>query len=318
VRAVLAEPDIAGALAVNVGLDFPEFAEAVVGAARATGKPAVAFVADAPRIAEILRAGAVPVLPSPERAVRAWRALWQARPPGPRRLARRAPLPDDVARTLGSREGPLPYAQARRLLEAYGVRFCADAAAASPDEAVAAAEAIGYPVVMKAEAPGLTHKTDAGGVILDVREADAVRAAWNMLQARTGAACVVVQRQVGRGVELLLGARRDEAFGPLALLGTGGVLTEVVQDASVRLAPVPDDEAAAMLHEGARPRLLAGPRGLPPVEPAALTALVQALGDLIACEPRVLEVDINPVIAAGADLVAVDALVIIGEGRQAP
>jgi hypothetical protein len=93
-------------------------------------------------------------------------------------------------------------------------------------------------------------------------------------------------------------------------LGTGGVLTEVAQDVSVRLAPVADDEIEAMFEEGARPRLLAGPRGLPAVDRGALARLVRSVGDLIASEARVREIDINPVIAAGADLVAVDALVI--------
>ena len=318
VHAVFADPGVAGAVAVNVGLDFPELAGALVEAARATGKPAVAFAADAPRTTEMLRAGGVPVLASPERAVRAWRALWQARPAGAPRLARRAPLPDDLRRLLSAASGPLPYPDARRLLEAYGVRFCRERAGGSADEAVAAAESIGYPVVIKADVPGLVHKTDAGGVVLDVRDAGAVRAAWNTLASRTGSGRVVVQEQAGPGVELLLGARRDETFGPLVVLGTGGVLTEVVQDASVRLAPLADDEAAAMLDEGARPRLLAGPRGLPAVERGPLVALAQAVGDLIAAETRVLEIDINPVIAAGARLVAVDALVIAGDGGLSP
>jgi acetyltransferase len=220
--------------------------------------------------------------------------------------------------TLGLAQGALPYAEARRLLEAYGVRFCRERAAVSVDEAVAAADAIGYPVVVKADAPGLTHKTEAGGVVLDVADGNGVRAAWRALHERTGTNRVVVQERVGPGVELLLGARRDETFGPLVVLGTGGVLTEVVQDVSVRLAPITDEEAEAMLDEGARPRLLAGPRGLPPVQRVALVELVHRLSDLISCEDRVVEVDVNPVIAAGTDLVAVDALVIAGPEGETP
>jgi acyl-CoA synthetase (NDP forming) len=312
VRTVMADPGIAGAVAVNVGLDIVEFADAIVRAVRETGKPAVAFTADAPRITDAFRAGGIPVLPSPERAVRAWRALWHASPSTFRRVVVPGNVPDDLAATLRAARGALPPGDARRLLEAYGVRFCRERGAASVDAAVAAAEAIGYPVVVKADVPGLTHKTDVGGVVLDVRDADGVRAAWRGLAARTGTTRVVVQERVGGGVELLLGARRDEVFGPLVVLGTGGVLTEVAQDVSVRLAPIADEEIEAMLNEGARPRLLAGPRGLPPVERAALVTLVHRLSDLIACEDRVLDVDINPVIAAGADLVAVDALVIVG------
>jgi len=316
VRAVMAEPVIAGAIALSVGLDIPAFAAAVVEAARATGKPAVAFTADAPRITEIFRDGGVPVLSSPERAVRAWRALWQARPRAARRAPRAVPLPEDLSATLRRTRGPLTYGEGRRLLEAYGVRFCRERAAESVDDAVAVATALGYPVVIKADAPGLTHKTDVGGVVLDVRDADEVRAACEALHARTGARRMLVQERVGPGVELLLGARRDEHFGPVVALGTGGVLTEVWHDVSVRLAPLNDEDVEAMLDEGARPRLLAGPRGLAPVERAALVALVRAVSDVIASEDRVRDIDLNPVIGAGAALVAVDALVIVGDRRD--
>jgi acetate---CoA ligase (ADP-forming) len=310
VRRVFDEPGVAGVVAVNVGLDIPEFADAVVAAARSTGKPSVAFTADVPEITRRFRAGGVPVLPSPERAVRAWRALWQARPPA-RPAASPAPtLPPEVRAALATTHGALPYGLARRLLEACGVRFCREAIVAGADEAVEAAGRIGYPVVVKADAAGLTHKTEAGGVVLDVADAAAVHAACATLRARAGAERFVVQERVGPGVELLLGARRDEVFGPVVVLGAGGVLTEVLRDVSVRLAPVEAGEAEAMLREGARPRLLAGPRGLRPVEPGVLVGLIQTLGALVAAEPRLAEVDVNPLIAAGRDVVAVDALVL--------
>jgi acetate---CoA ligase (ADP-forming) len=313
VRRVFDESSVAGVVAVNVGLDFPEFADGIVAAARATGKPTVAFTADAPDITARFRAGGVPVVPSPERAVRAWRALWQARPPAGR-VARPAPsLSPELRAALGTTPGAMPYALARRLLEAWGVRFCREAIVASAEAAVEAAGRIGYPVVVKADAAGLTHKTEAGGVVLDVPDATGVRVAWAALRARTGAARVVVQERVGPGVELLLGARRDEVFGPVVVVGAGGVLTEVLRDVSVRLAPLDDGEAEAMLSEGARPRLLAGPRGLPPVAPGVLVGVIHAVGGLIAAEPRIVEIDVNPLIAAGDDVVAVDALVIVGE-----
>ena len=314
VRRVFDEPTIAGVVAVNVGLDIPEFADGIVTAARETGKPAVAFTADAPEITRRFRAGGVPVLPSPERAVRAWRALWRARAPAPRVAVRPPALSPEVRRALDTARGPLPYALGRRLLEEGGLRFCREAIAGSAGEAVAAAERIGYPVVVKADAAGLTHKTEAGGVILDVADAAAVRAACAALSARAGAERFVVQERAGPGVELLLGARRDEVFGPVVVLGAGGVLTEVLRDVSVRLAPLGEGEAEAMLGEGGRARLLAGPRGLPAVEAPALVALIHAVAGLIVTEPRIQEIDVNPLIAAGAGVTAVDALVIVGPG----
>jgi acyl-CoA synthetase (NDP forming) len=313
VRRVLDEPAIAGAIAVNVGLDIPEFADGIVAAARESGKPAVAFTADAPEITARFRAGGVPVLPSPERAVRAWRALWRARPPAPPVTLRRPSLSPEARRALGTTRGPLPYSLARRVLGAAGVRFCREAIATSPDEAVAAAERLGYPVVIKADAAGLTHKTEVGGVVLDVRDAAAVRAACATLARKAGATRFVVQPRVAPGVELLLGARRDEVFGPVVVVGAGGVLTEVARDVAVRLAALGEGEAEAMLEEGALPRLLAGPRGLPAVARGPLVAAIHAVAALMLAEPRVAEIDVNPLIAAGADVVAVDAMVIAAD-----
>ena len=227
-------------------------------------------MADAPEVIARLKAGGVPVLPSPERAVRAWRALWRR---GVRwlrvRRSRRCAWPREIRAALDSAHGALPYALARRLLEVAGVRFCREAIVARTEDAVAAAEQFGYPVVVKADAAGLAHKTEAGGVIVDVAHPAAVRTACAELRTRTGARRFIVQERVGPGVELLLGARRDEVFGPVVVFGVGGILTEVLQDVSVRLAPVSEDDAAAMLDEGVRPRLLAGPRGLAAGRPGA-------------------------------------------------
>lgn len=313
VRTVFDEPTIAGAVVIDVGLDIVELADGVVGAARATGKPAVAFVTDAARVAVRLRAGAVPVLPSPERAVRAWRALWLASPRPPVEWPVRRPLDDDVAAALHTAHGALPYPIARRALEAYGVTFCREAIVETAESAVTAAESIGYPVVVKADVPGLTHKTDKSAVKLGLSDPVAVRHACHDLTERLGAGRFVVQEQIGRGVEVLIGGRRDEVFGPIVAAGTGGVLTEVIRDVSWRLAPLDREEARRMLHEGARERLLAGPRGLPACDDEPLLATLVAVGELLCAEPRVLEVDLNPVIAAGPRAVAVDALVIMGE-----
>lgn len=310
---VLRQPAVAGAVAVNVGLDIPAFADGVVAAAQGMGKPVVAFVADAPGVAARLAAARVPVLPSPERAVRAWRALWAARPRPAAPVAVPLALPGDVVAALAAAPaGPVAGELARRALEAAGVSFCREIAADGAGAAVRAAEALGYPVVMKTAAPAIAHKTEAGGVRLGVRDAADVRAAWAELTARTGVARVAVQEHVGPGVELLLGARRDETFGPIVVAGVGGIFTEVLRDLAVALAPVGAEEAHAMLLGGARGRLLAGPRGLPPADPAPLVAALRGLGALLLAAPRVVEVDVNPVIVAGPRAVAVDALLILG------
>lgn len=314
VRVVFEQPEVAGVVAVDVGLDIPELADAIVAASVATAKPAVAFTADAPGIAERLRAGGVPVLPGPERAVRAWRALWRAgrRFSAPSSVAR--PLAPDLARALAEAPaGPLPYALARRVLEAFGVAFCRERTATDEDEAVAAAEAIGYPVVVKADAPGLVHKTEAAAVHLDVRDAGAVRQVVRDARSRLGAPRVVVQERVPDGAELLVGARRDPVFGPAVAVGTGGILAEAVHDVALALAPAGRDEAHAILHDGIRARLLTGVRGRPACDDAPLIDTILAVADLMAAVPRVIEIDVNPVIASGSRAVAVDAVIIIGE-----
>jgi acetate---CoA ligase (ADP-forming) len=315
VRLVFDEPEIAGVVAVDVGLDIPEFADAIAAAAGATGKPAVAFTADAPVVAGRLRSGGVVTLPSPERAVRAWRTLWRAgvrvpEPPAP--VAR-----PEIARMLeGAPPGPLPYALARRVLEESGVVFCREAIASTEDEAVAAAEAIGYPVVVKADAPDLLHRTEADGVRLDVGDAARVRLVWRDLHSRLGAPRVIVQERLTAGVELLVGARRDPAFGPVVAVGAGGVLTEAIGDVSLALAPLAPAEAAMILRRGVRARLLAGVRGRPACDDASLVAAMVGIGDLIAACPRVIEIDVNPLIASSTGAVAVDALIIVGEASS--
>jgi acyl-CoA synthetase (NDP forming) len=148
-------------------------------------------------------------------------------------------------------------------------------------------------------------------VRLDVATRAGVLAACREMAARAPARRFLVQERVAAGVELLIGGRRDETFGPVVAVGTGGVLTEVIRDVSFRLAPLDAAEAAAMLREGLRARLLAGPRGLPPCDDAPLVAAVLAVARLLLVEPRVMEVDVNPVIAAGDRAVAVDAVVVV-------
>lgn len=312
VSLVLRQPTVAGGIAVNVGLDFPEFADGLIAAARETGKPLVAFTADAPRLTARFVAADVPTLPSPERAVRAWRSLWMARPRPPMLPRSARALPADVAAALASTDGPVPTALARRALQAYGVRFCREAITPSVEEVVRAAEGFGYPVVVKAGRPGLLHKTEVGGVLTQVRDAPGVREACGTLRMRAGAEHFIVQEQVGPGVELLIGGRRDPTFGPVVVVGIGGIFTEVMRDVGLALAPLDADAARTLLREGARGRLLAGPRGLPRCDEEPLAEMLCSVGDFLLAEPRVLEIDLNPVIAAGHHAVAVDVLVIAG------
>ena len=175
---------------------------------------------------------------------------------------------------------------------------------------------LGRPVALKLDAVGLVHKTDLGGIALGLRGDDAVYgAALGLLETgrRHGLAIrgLLVEAMAAPGLELILGLRRDPQFGPAVLVGLGGTLTEVLDDVAIRLAPLDDASAGAMLDDLRGARLLRGVRGRPPVDRAALVSMLVALGRLGLDRPDVLEVDLNPVIATAAGALAVDALVVL-------
>ncbi|MDQ2964940.1 MAG: acetate--CoA ligase family protein, partial [Chloroflexota bacterium] len=200
-------------------------------------------------------------------------------------------------------------------LEALGFSIAPMAAATDPEAAVAAADAIGYPVVVKVDAPGLPHKWDVGAVRLGLADAAAVRtAATELLSlvlpegvARRG---LTVQRQAPSGIELIAGVRRDPQFGPVVLAGFGGILAEALDDVAIRLAPVRAGDVREMLDSLRAARLLAGFRGAPAVDVDAVAELVVRLAELAFDRPDWLEVDLNPVIVGPEGPVIVDALIV--------
>ena len=316
-RLVLGSDAVAGAIAIDVGLDVPAYGEALAAAQAATGKPVVACTADVPEVERRLAGAGYPVFPTPERAVRAYRALAgraaarvaASSPPPVARPPRALPAP--LADALRAGTGALPYETARALLEHYGIAFPKDGRAESGADAVAVAGRIGYPVVLKTASAAVLHKTDAGGVILDVRDEAGVREAYAALAGRFPGAPVLVQQAVAPGVELLVGGRRDPVFGPVVLFGLGGVFTELVREVALRLAPLAEADALDLVGQGRAAAVLRGFRGGPAVDARAVAAAVTAAGDLLAEHPEVVELDINPVIGRGEQVVAVDALVIV-------
>jgi acetate---CoA ligase (ADP-forming) len=198
-------------------------------------------------------------------------------------------------------DGWLSPAQTRALLEAYGVPVVPERLAESAGDAAAAAEALGYPVVVKTAAPG-AHKTEQGGVALDLRNDKQVRAAVERIGPP-----VLVQQYLTGGAELLAGAVQDPVFGPLVAFGPGGVLAELIGDAGFRLAPLTDVDAEELVLGGKAGRLVRGFRGSPPADEAALIDLVHRLSALAEDRPEVAELDLNPVVALPDGCVAVDA-----------
>jgi acyl-CoA synthetase (NDP forming) len=257
--------------------------------------------------------------PYPESAARALglarrRADWLARPLG--EAARPDGISVEAARVVvdealaGGQDRWLDPGDARRLLQAFGVPVVPECDAETIEDAVSAADAIGYPVVLKTAAAG-AHKTESGGVALNLDSPAEVRAAAERIGAP-----LVVQKMVGAGTELLAGIVQDPVFGPLVAFGPGGVLAELIGDAGIRTAPLTDVDAAELVTTGKAGRLVAGFRDKPPVDVAALADLVERLSVLAVELPEVAELDLNPVIADATGCVAVDARVRVARNPQ--
>jgi hypothetical protein len=177
----------------------------------------------------------------------------------------------------------------------------------------------GHPIALKIDAVDLPHKSDVGLVALGLRGDDAIRAAATELLAsarRHGidARGLLVEPMAEAGVELIVGMRRDASFGPVVLVGLGGVLAEVLDDVAIRLAPVDDGTAVEMLESLRGSAILGGVRGLPAVDRAAVGALISTLSRLAVERDDLVEIDLNPVIAGPSGAFAVDALVVVAGG----
>ena len=294
-----------------------QVAQAIVragGAASELGKPILAVVLSANGIPVALRSDphAAAAFAYPESAARALgraaeRAEWLRRPLGSVRELEgidRAAAERVVERALAREEDAwLVPSETRELLLAYGLPLVPERLAGSAEEAVAAARELGFPIVVKTAAPG-AHKTELGGIALDLQDEQTVRAA----SERIGAP-LLVQPMVRGGAELLAGILQDRVFGPLVAFGPGGVLAELIGEASFRMAPLTDLDAEELVLGGKAGRLVRGFRGAPAADDGALVDLVRRLARLGEDLPSVAELDLNPVLALPDRAVAVDARV---------
>jgi acyl-CoA synthetase (NDP forming) len=308
------------------------------GAGRVPGqKPVLTVFLSSKGAPPVLAAGPRGRLPSysfPENAARALAAAeryrrWRERPRGTPLVldaAARATLREVAERAVGSNDARLwlPPADVEAVLQTIGIAT-ARAVTAAPQDAVAAAERIGYPLVVKAIAPGLIHKSDVGGVILGIGSAAEAAAAVQALRSRIEATGriltgVLLQREVRGGIEALVGVVNDPTFGPLVVCGLGGVQAELLRDVSFRLPPVTDLDAAEMIDRLRLSALLDGYRGAPPGDRAALVSLLRRVSALVETVPELYELDLNPVkiLPPGDGLAVVDARIRVGPARLGP
>jgi acetyltransferase len=341
VAAVLADPAVDGVLAILVPqiLSRPVAIVEALHAAQQSqpGKPLLACLMGKTSV-EAAHAAAhaveIPPYTFPEDAVEAFSILWRRarwqmanQQIANRQIANQQMANGQIAvqaaiglaRAEGRRE--LDAVAARPLLQAYGIATPQEFLAVSPQEAADCAARLGFPVVMKLISPDILHKTEVGGVILNVGGREVAAAAFQTLVERGRAARpdahirgVQIQRMITGGQEVIVGVKRDPTFVPLVMFGLGGIYVEVLADVSFRLAPLTAAEAEEMIDEVRSAKLLAGVRGAAPADRPALIDAIIRIGQFAADHPEIAELDVNPLVVfpEGEGVVAVDARIILG------
>ncbi len=276
-----------------------------------------------------LTAANLPDYPSPERAVGALRAMhnyavWLARP---QRVVARFPVNRRrceriIHRCLRAGQVQVGEPQAKAILQAYGFNVPSGQVEADAQGAVEAAERIGYPVAMKIVSPDIIHKSDLGGVRLNLASPEDVRDAFDLMMLRIrqrvpGALLegVYIEKMCGRGREVILGMTRDPQFGPMLMFGLGGIFVEVMKDVTFNIAPITETEAIQMLETTKSFALLKGVRGQASVDISAIATSLQRISQLVTDFPQILEMDINPFIVGreGGESVAADARITLSK-----
>ncbi len=270
--------------------------------------------------AKIIKDANMVVMRSSERAMRALGTLSNYARHISRAPTRRpvVPVPSLPAMATGTQ----PEWLGKQVLRALGVSVPAGGLARTEDQAVSIAREIGFPVVAKAQAGALAHKSDAGGVILRISDERELRHAWvrlheNIRRAKPDLQLdgILIERMISSGLELVVGARRDPQWGPVLLLGMGGIWIEVLKDARTLPIDATPDHILEELSRLKCARLFAGYRGSPAIDLAAVVQVATAVGQLMAIAPQVAEIDINPLIVLprGEGAVALDALIVVGD-----
>jgi len=279
---------------------------------------------------DILAEYGVPNYPFPERAARAYNAMSRYRQIQTRPLSEYASFDVDKKATRSlldqvRSEGRLTMgdAEARAILQAYGLKPPDSRLAATPDEAVKIAAEIGFPVVLKIASPDILHKTDVGGVKVGLRNAEEVRDAFELMTYRAERylpearlwGCQVQEMAPPGGLEVLVGMNRDPQFGPLVTFGLGGIYVETLKDVTFRVAPFTILDAPNMLAEIRAHALLDGVRGQPPVDKEAIVAALLRVGQLVCDFPEITEIDINPLIVypRGQGAMAIDMRLVLSK-----
>jgi len=339
IEIVAKDPSADGMLVILTPQDMTDptqTAEVIRPIALAAGKPVLASWMGGPDVeagVAILNRANIPTFPYPDDAAQAFTYMWRFTSnlkslyetpvlrAGLDETSTRVRAAQLLAKVRGAGRSLLTEAESKQLLAIYGIPTVDTRIAAGAGEAVAAAKAIGFPVVLKLYSETITHKTDVGGVKLNLKDEAAVRDAFDAIRTsvaeRKGAEHfqgVTVQPMISlEGYEIIIGSSVDPQFGPVLLFGAGGQLVEVFKDRALGLPPLTTTLARRMMEQTKIFQALKGVRGRKPVHLAALDQLLVKFSEMVAEQPWIKEVDINPLLASAERLIALDARVVLYE-----
>ena len=333
---VVKDPNVDGILVVLTPQAMTEIegtAQVVGGMAGKTDKPVLACFMGEKKVSlgiDVLTQAGIPNYPFPERAAHALRAMAEYRqikaqpiPEFERFEVDRQAVQEVLDRVRQEGRISIGDAEARSLLQAYGLRIPRSEVAETAEHAIEIANQIGYPVVLKIASPDILHKTDIGGVKVGLENAEDVRDAFDLMVYRAQRyvpdariwGCLVQEMVPAGGIEVLVGMNRDPQFGPLVTFGLGGIYVETLKDVTFRIAPFSRKEAEAMLGEIRAHALLDGVRGKPPADKEAIVDALLRMGQLVQDFPEIAELDINPLVVypRNQGAVAIDMRLVMSE-----
>jgi acetyltransferase len=331
--AALADPYVDAALILftpQAGSEPEQTAQVIADLAANQPKPVVTSFMGAASIGpalKLLNERHIPNYAFPERAISALAAMARQRVWSEKQSGEYAHFEVDAdrvrqvfSRVREAGRVELGEIEAREVIEAYGMRLPQSRLARSPEEAAAIASEIGFPVVMKISSPDILHKSDIGGVRVGIADSVAARDSYELIEFRARKYSqeatiwgVLVQEQVRKGREVLVGVNRDPQFGPLVVFGLGGIYVEVLKDLAFRLAPITRQEAAEQVRAIRTYPLLKGVRGEPPADIAAAEEILLRVSQLVTDFPEIVEMDINPLVIhnQGEGAIVLDARIIL-------
>ncbi|MCX6640954.1 MAG: acetate--CoA ligase family protein [bacterium] len=313
---VLGQKKIDGAIAINAFIDRPEFAQGFISAAKKYKKPVIAFAVDAPDTATAFKQAGIPIYPTPERAVRAYRVLLDYTLGLVSKKFQRKITPGKPARTLRQfrQDNPdqflIPEALVKKSLAEYGIPVVDEQVVKIWSTTLRAAQDIGFPIALKVHSADFPlHRSEIGGTVLGIETEDALRNAWHTLNREFPTDDLLAQRQVPPGIEIVIEAERDPVFGPVITMGLRGAFRDIFNDVVLGVCPLSRAQVLRMIRSLKGHKILDSYSNQPAVEENALVDVMLQVSDFMLANPDAQKLSIDPLIGNEKSIVVVDATI---------